>query len=205
MRGRFPHLRQHHGGALIGHRHEFMRAFPFPALVSLGSDEGIRQHKRQPPSREAVSRILVGVPDLGNAVLQLAERCRLALGGHTQERGELPVVHQRRPKRRHCPAPALRRPLHQGRLGKQVAKGHVQRIGQRLDHREPVQLQPVVLGLAQPVDRPAHQTSQDFLGHAASAPVPSNSLTDRQVRRHSSHGKSVPCLVARPRSVFPGW
>jgi hypothetical protein len=77
--------------------------------------------------------------------------------------------------------PAVGGPVQQHRLADQVADRDIEHLGQRADDRQPVQLDPVVLGPLQPVFGAADQAREDFLGHSAAAPVPGHPLTHGQV------------------------
>lgn len=78
-------------------------------------------------------------------------------------------------------------------------------MGKQSDHRQAVQLDPVVLCLPEPVACPADQAGQDLLGHPTAMAVPGNAFAGRQVLRHSSHVPSLTSLLEGTPEGFLGF
>lgn len=172
-------LAEHQSGTLVGHGEQAVRFLAHVTGAGPGREQHVGQERWELPGGESVPGVLVGVPDFAHIGAERCQRRRFAGVRRPDERGELSVVHERFAESGQGAPAAVLRPLQQGRLTDQIADGHVERVGERPDHREPVQLDAVVLRLAEPVGRAANQPSQYVLGQTTAMAVPGNTLAGR--------------------------
>ena len=147
--------------------------------------------------------MLVGLKDGVHLPGELIQRGWFAVTLAAGQQGrQLAVIHEDRAERGHGLGPAVGGPVQQGRLADQVADGHVEHLGEGADDRQPVKLDPVVLGPLQPIGRAADQARENFLGHSPAAPVPGHPLANGQVLRHPAHGLTLPAAYRYPGRIF---
>lgn len=195
---RFADLRQLHSGELVREAEHPPRVVERVTGHRTHRSLGVRDEARKATGHVPEPRVLVRVPERLQLQLQHVDRRRLNSGART-ERRYLPVVHQRCAQGGDGAHAAVAGPRDEGWFGDQVGEGDVEHVGEGLDDGEPVQLDAVVLDLAQPVLGAVDQTGEDLLRHAAPAAVPGDPLADGQGVRHPTHAVSV----APPSELTP--
>ncbi|MFD6661319.1 hypothetical protein ACFWDK_02965 [Micromonospora chalcea] len=91
----FAELGEEQRGELVGVGGHGMRVLAVVAVVRLGGSDAVVDEVGQPAGEEAVPRVLVGGPDLGDVVLDLAEGGRLDVSRAGQCRCEVAIVVER--------------------------------------------------------------------------------------------------------------
>ena len=203
---RLTELGQNRRGGLVAERQQLIGADRVVAVCCPGRRHGVLEQPRGLSRDIPEPGVLVGLEDGVHLPGELIQRGWFAVTLATGQQGrQLAVIHEDRAERGHGLGPAIGGPVQQGRLADQVADGHVEHLGEGADDRQPVKLDPVVLGPLQPVGRAADQACENFLGHSPAPPVPGHPLANGQVLRHPAHGLTLPAAYAVPRKNFPGF